>query len=97
MVTFLNSYLKDQKQNIRISNIFSAFQNSYHVHHKVLAILGLILLNIFLNDLFLRIKKSDLYNFTNDNTISPTLVTRDVKPFYKLDIKNSILPSYESP
>ena len=23
--------------------------------------------------------------------------TRDVKPFYKLDIKNSTLPSYESP
>ena len=26
-VTFLNSYLKDQKQNLRIKNIFSAFQN----------------------------------------------------------------------
>ena len=26
-----------------------------------------------------------------------TLVDRDVKPFYKLDIKNFTLPSYESP
>ena len=26
-VTFLNSYLKDRKQNVKINNIFSAFQN----------------------------------------------------------------------
>ena len=33
-VTFLKSYLKDRKQNVRINNIFKAFQNK--VYHKVL-------------------------------------------------------------
>ena len=28
-VTFLNSYLKDGKQNVRINNIFSVFQNIF--------------------------------------------------------------------
>ena len=27
--TFLNSYLKDGKQNVRINNIFSVFQNIF--------------------------------------------------------------------
>ena len=35
-VTFLNLYLKDRKQNVRINNIFSAFQNFYQVYHKLL-------------------------------------------------------------
>ena len=58
-VTLLKLYLKDQKQNVRIKNIFSSFQN---ILSAVLqgSILGSIFFNIFLNDLFLCIKKSDL-------------------------------------
>ena len=58
-VTFLNSYLKDRKQNVKINNIFSAFQNILSGVPQG-SILGPILLNIFLNDLFICIKKSDL-------------------------------------
>ena len=68
-VSFLNSYLKDWKQNIRINNIFSAFQNILSGVPQG-SILGPILFNIFLNDLFLCIKKSDLHNFADDNTIT---------------------------
>ena len=69
-VTFLNSYLKDRKQNIRINNIFSAFQNILSGVVPQGSILGPILFNIFLNDLFLCIKKSDLQNFADHNTIT---------------------------
>ena len=68
-VTFLNSYLKDRKQNIRINNIFSTFQNILSGVPQG-SILGLILFNIFLNDLFLCIKESDLHNFADDNAIT---------------------------
>ena len=70
-VTFLNSYLKDRKQNVRINNIFSAFQNILSGVPQG-SILGPILFNIFFNDLFLSIKKSNLHNFVDDNTITAT-------------------------
>ena len=38
----------------------------------ILSILGPILFNIFVNDLFLWLTKSDLHNFADDNTISVT-------------------------
>ena len=69
LVTFLNSQLKDRKQNVRINNIFSEFQNILSGVPQC-SILGLILVNIFLNDLFLCIKKSDLHNFADHNTIT---------------------------
>ena len=75
MVTFLNSYLKDRKQSVKINNIFSAFQNILSGISQC-SILRPILFNIFLNDLFLCIKKSDLHNFADDNiTITATCNT----------------------
>ena len=73
-VTFLNLFLKDRKQNVRINNIFSAFQNILSGVPQS-SILGPILFNIFLNDLFLYIKKSDLHSFADDNNTTATCNT----------------------
>ena len=59
-VFFLNSYLKDWKENVRINNIFSVFQNILSGVSQG-SILGQILFNIFLNDLFLFIKGSEFF------------------------------------
>ena len=48
--TFLNSYFKDQKQNVGINNIFSALQNNLSGVSQD-PILGLILFNITQSDL----------------------------------------------
>ena len=73
-VTRLNWYLKDRKQNVRINKIFSPFQNILSGIPQG-SILGPILYNTFLNDLFLCIKKSDLHNFPDGNTITATCNT----------------------
>ena len=73
-VTFLNLHLKDRKQNVRINNIFSAFQNILSGVPQGF-ILGPILFNIFLNDFLSCIKKSGLHNFADDNPIIVTCNT----------------------
>ena len=67
-LVFIYSYLKRRKQNVKINNIESLL--------KILvsgvpqgSILGSILFNLFINNLFLFIDKANLFNFADDNTI----------------------------
>ena len=68
-VTFFYSCLKRQNQNVRINNTHSAFQALLSGVSQV-SILGPLLFNIFINDLYIWITKTDLLNFAGDNTIS---------------------------
>ena len=67
-VTFVYSYLKRRKQGVKINDTESAFQISLSDIPQG-SILGPILLNIFINDLFLFIKVAELANFADDNTM----------------------------
>ena len=68
-VTFFYSYLKRRTQNIKINNTHNVFQVLLSGVPKC-SILGPLLFNIFINDLYLWITKRDLLNFADDNTIT---------------------------
>ena len=68
-LVLLFSYLKNRKKSVRIKTNYSSFLELLSgVPHG--SIPETLLFNIFLNDLFLFIKKASLHNYADDNTLS---------------------------
>ena len=63
------SYLSNRKQQIKIGNIVSTWANIQKGVPQD-SILGPLLFNVFINDIFYFIKHCDLYNYADDNTLS---------------------------
>ena len=67
-LSFMKSYLKDRQQRVRVNNNFSSWE-------KIIAgvpqgsILGQLLFNIFISDLFAFVSSSNLSNYADDNTL----------------------------
>ena len=64
----LYSYLKHRKQSVHINNIYSSFLELISVVLQGL-VLGILLFNIFPNELLLFIKKTSIHNYADDNTL----------------------------
>ena len=63
------SYLKNRKQSVNIKTNYTSFLELLSGVAQA-SVLGTVLCNIFLNDLFFFIKKTSLHNYADDNTLS---------------------------
>ena len=64
----MQSYLSERKQRIKINQAYSSWEAILFGVSQV-SILGSILLNIFLSDLFLVLQNVDFASYADDNTI----------------------------
>ena len=68
-MNLLSSYLSDRKQQVKIGNVTSKWADiSKGVPQG--SILGPLLVNVFIYDIFLFIHKGALYNYADDNIMS---------------------------
>ena len=69
LLRYVNSYLDNRKQCVRINNTCSKFDDIISGVPQG-SIVGPILFNCFFNDFFYFIKQATVHNFADDNTLS---------------------------
>ena len=66
---FIYSYLKGRRQRVKINAEYSSWKEILNGVAQG-SVLGILLFNIFINDLFLVVENSEVCNYADDNSLS---------------------------
>ena len=94
-LSFMKSYLTKRRQRVRINSNYSAWERIISGVPQG-SILGPLLFNIFLNDLFRFVENSNLNNYADDNTLYSCGNNLEVKQALRGDFKIVTKWFYES-
>ena len=88
-LSYIYSYLSDRKQRTKVNNSFSSWSNIKTAVPQG-SILGPLLFNIYLNDIFYCVENSDITNYADDTT--PYSVDTNIDaPLNSLEMDSSTL------
>ena len=68
-LTLIHSYLKNRYQRVKINSTYSSWKEIINGVPQG-SVLGPLLFNLFINDVFYFVKESDICNYADDNTLS---------------------------
>ena len=91
-LTYIRSYLRDRKQRVKMNGSYSEWRN---INHGVPqgSVLGPLLFNIYINDLFISVSNSLICNYADDTTIYVSDY-RNEEIIRKLEIDTAILSEW---
>ena len=69
LITYIDSYLSNRKQCVRINNVTNGFETTISRVPQG-SIVGPLLFNCFFSDIFHFIEKASVHNSADDNTLS---------------------------
>jgi hypothetical protein len=68
-LNLLKNYLEEREQRVKVGGTYSEWSQLFKGVPQG-SILVPVLFNVFINDIFLFVKDSTIYNYTDDNTVS---------------------------
>ena len=89
-INLVQSYLSNRSQCVKLGSVTSTYESIFKGVPQG-SILGPVLFNIFINDIFTFVKNSTIYNYADDNTLSDANENPDLVRKHLIEDSNILI------